>query len=107
MRRTLRDTAPPETGYRRDLALKILGACSQPMTLLERECRVTASVGISLHGIDASDEQSRLLTGRAVAAEERERELRAEIDAVHSSRLWALGRSYTRVRRVGGKLVRR
>ncbi|MFZ2630037.1 MAG: EAL domain-containing protein [Desulfosalsimonadaceae bacterium] len=40
------------------VAQKILSAAIQPMVLLGEECRVTASVGISIYPNDAEDEQS-------------------------------------------------
>ncbi|MHB8138036.1 MAG: sensor domain-containing protein [Smithellaceae bacterium] len=44
------------------VAQKILSAALKPVTLLGEECRVTASIGISLYPKDAEDEQSLMKT---------------------------------------------
>ena len=44
--------------YVTTVAQKILSATIKPMTILKQECRVTASIGISLYPKDGEDEQS-------------------------------------------------
>lgn len=44
------------------VAHKILSAASKPMVLMDEECRVTASIGISIYPKDAEDEQSLIKT---------------------------------------------
>jgi diguanylate cyclase (GGDEF)-like protein len=44
------------------IAHKILSAVSEPMTLISEECRVTASIGISMYPKDAEDELSLMKT---------------------------------------------
>ena len=47
-----------DINYVTTVANKILSAAIKPMMLLERECRITASVGISLYPRDGEDEQT-------------------------------------------------
>ena len=44
------------------VAQKILAAAFKPMSLMNEECRVTASIGISIYPQDATDEQSLMKT---------------------------------------------